>query len=277
MTRSSQEVTLAVLARFRRHAVPLEWPLRGSILPRGRILPEVRHEIRTFYSRIFFSSTTALGQDRPAVSAQPNTVYVGAEGKFESAPDTALIQFNVFAQESTSQAAYQEASKNVEQVRQVLRANGIDPKAANIGFLSVQPVYEYKPKQRVIGYRVTTDVTLKLKDFAKVGPITQQLADANVSETQTLSYTLENIDEAKNKAVEDAYRRAHNSAETLARASGRTLGELSFASVDTFENPRIVMPHMARCDVGYGGATSGADGRIYAAEGDGYCTCECVV
>jgi uncharacterized protein len=195
---------------------------------------------------VLFLGAIAFAQDRPALSAQPNTVYVGAEGRFESAPDTAQIQFNVFAQENTSQAAYQEASKNVEQVRQVLRANGIDPKAANIGFLSVQPVYEYRPKQRVIGYRVTTDVTLKLKDFAKVGPITQQLADANVSETQTLSYTLENIDEAKNKAVEDAYRRAHNSAETLARASGRTLGELSFASVDTFENPRIVMPHMAR-------------------------------
>ncbi len=198
------------------------------------------------YILVLLVATVTLAQDRPAVSAQPNTVYVGAEGKFESAPDTAQIQFNVFAQESTSQAAYQEASKNVEQVRQVLRANGIDPKAANIGFLSVQPVYEYRPKQRVTGYRVTTDVVLKLKDFAKVGPLTQQLADANVSETQTLSYTLENIDEAKNRAVEDAYRRAHNSAETLARASGRTLGELSFASVDTFENPRIVLPHMAR-------------------------------
>jgi len=195
---------------------------------------------------LFLVSITVLAQDRPAVSAQANTVYVGAEGKFESTPDTAQIQFNVFAQSDTSQDAFQRASKNVEQVRQVLRANGIDPKAANIGFLSVQPVYEYRPKQRVTGYRVTTDVTLKLKDFAKVGPITQQLADANVSETQTLSYTLENIDEAKNKAVEDAYRRAHNSAETLARASGRALGELSFASVDTFENPRIVLPHMAR-------------------------------
>ena len=185
-------------------------------------------------------------QDRSTVNAQANTVYVSADGKFESAPDTAQIQFNVSVQDETSQAAFQRASKNVEQVRQVLRANGIDPKAANIGFLSVQPAYEYRPKQHVVGYRVTTDVTLKLKDFAKVGPITQQLADANVSETQTLSYTLENIDDAKNKAIEDAYRRVHNSAETLARASGRALGELSYASVDTFENPRIVGPHMAR-------------------------------
>jgi len=133
----------------------------------------------------------------------------------------------------------------VEQVRQVLRANGLDPKMATVGFFAVQPVYDWKPKQHLVAYRVTTDVTLKLKDFSKIGPITQQLADTNVSESQTLSYLLENMEEAKNRAVEDAYRRARNSAETIARVSGRALGDLSYASVDTFENPGIV-PRMAR-------------------------------
>jgi uncharacterized protein YggE len=190
-------------------------------------------------------TTPSFAQEHPAVTALPNSVYVGADGKFESAPDTALLQFRISVQEDAAQKAYEHASKDAEQVRQVLRANGIEPKAANLGFLSVQPVYEWKPKQKVIGYRVTTDVTLKLKDFSKIGPITQQLADANVSETQTLNYTLETIDEAKNKAVEDAYRRARNSADAIARASGRTLGELSYASVDTFENQRIPVPRMA--------------------------------
>jgi uncharacterized protein len=195
---------------------------------------------------VLLTAMIAGAQDHPTVTAQPNTIYVGADGKFEAAPDTAQIQFNISIQENTSQAAYQGASKNVEQVRDVMRANGIEPKAATIGFFSVQPVYEYKPKQKVIAYRVTTEVTLKLKDFTKIGPVTQQLADANVSETQTLNYTLENIDEAKNKAVEDAYRRARNSADALARASGRTLGELSYASIDTYEAPRPIMPRMAR-------------------------------
>jgi uncharacterized protein YggE len=191
--------------------------------------------------------TLSFAQDHPAVTALPNSVYVGADGKFESAPDTAVIQFNISVQESTSQKAYEQASKQTEQVREVLRANSIEPKNANLGFLTVQPIYDWKSSPRkVIGYRVTTDVTLKLKDFSKIGPITQQLADANVSETQTLNYTLENIDEAKNKAVEDACRRARNSADALARASSRTVGELSYASVDTFENQRLPVPHMAR-------------------------------
>jgi|SRR5271165_15691 len=200
-----------------------------------------------FLALLFLGVGVVVAQEHPTVAAQANTVYVGADGKFEAAPDTAQIQFNVSVQDDTSSAAYQHSSKEVEQVRQVLRANGLDPKTATVGFMSVQPVYDWKdPKHKVIGYRVTTDVTLKLKDFSKVGPITQQLADANVSETQTLSYTLESMDDAKNRAVEDAYRRAHNSADTLARASGRTLGDLSYASVDTFENQRVLMPRMAR-------------------------------
>jgi uncharacterized protein YggE len=179
----------------------------------------------------------------PAPTVQPNTVFVGADGKFETAPDTALIQFNISAQADSAKDAYDQAAKQAEATRQVLRANGIDPKSAEIGFFSVNPQYDWKnPKHKVIGYQVTTSVSLKLKDFSKIGPVTQQLADASVGESQSLSYTLDSTEEAKSKAVADAYKRARVSAQALATASGRTLGELSYASVDTFENIRVAAP-----------------------------------
>src|SRR6266478_6333931 len=155
----------------------------------------------------------------PTLTALPNTVFVGADGKFETAPDTALIQFNISAQADTAKAAYDQAAKEAEATRQVLRANGIDPKSAEIGFFSLNPQYDWKnPKHRVIGYQVTTSVSLKLKDFSKLGPVTQQLAEASVSESQSLSYTLDSTEEAKSKAVADAYRRARASAQSLAAA-----------------------------------------------------------
>jgi uncharacterized protein len=183
----------------------------------------------------------------PTLNAMPNTVYVGADGKFETAPDIALIQFNISTQADSAKEAYDLAGKQAEATRQVLRANGIDPKAAEIGFFAVNPQYDWtKPKHKVIGYQVTTSVTLKLKDFSKIGPVTQQLADASVSESQSLSYTLDSTDEAKSKAVADAYRRARASAESLANACGRMLGELSYASVDTSENIRVIAPMLRR-------------------------------
>jgi len=194
-----------------------------------------------------FTSIWTIPQEHPAVTAQPNTVYVGADGKFEANPDTAFIQFNIAAQEDSARAAYEHASKSAEQVRQILRNNGVDPKAAQIGYYSLQPVYDYRnPKRKLVGYRVSTNVSLKLKDFSKIAPIIQQLADSDVTDSQSLNYTLEDMDAAKSKAVEDAYRRARESASSVARASGRTLGELSYASVDTFEPIRPFQPMMGR-------------------------------
>ena len=200
------------------------------------------------------ASTLAPGQDRPTVAAQPNSVFVGADGKFEANPDTAVMQFNISAQEASSREAYDHASKSAEQVRQILRSNGIDPKSAEIGYFSLQPVYDYKTaKRKLVGYRVNANVSLKLKDFSKVAPMVQQLADADVTDTQSLNYTLEDMDSAKAKAVDDAYRRARESAAALARSAGRGLGELSYASVDTFENVRP-MPMGAMMKMNVAGA-----------------------
>jgi len=184
----------------------------------------------------------ASAQERPSIFPQNNTVVVGADGKFESAPDTALLQFNIAAQENTSEEAYAHASKAAERMRQALKANGIDPKSAELTQYSLQPLIDYKsPKRRVVGFRVTTSVSLKLKDFSKVGPLLTALSSIEETENQSINYTLENIDAAKTKAVEDAFQRAKGSAETIAKASGRTLGELSYASVDTFERVPIPM------------------------------------
>ena len=161
-------------------------------------------------------AATALGQDRGS-NAAPNTVYVGADGKFEANPDTAVVQFNISAQESTARAAYDRASKDAEQVREILRTNGIDPKIAEIGYYSIAPVEEYhEGHAKLVGYQVKSSVTLKLKDFSKVAPIIQQLADADITANNSVSYTLENIEAAKRKAVEEAYRRPRDLAEALA-------------------------------------------------------------
>jgi uncharacterized protein len=194
---------------------------------------------RLIFIVVFCVAATALGQDR-ASSPAPNTVYVGADGKFEANPDTAVVQFNISAQESTARAAYDRASKDADQVREILRNNGIDPKIAEIGYYSIAPVEEYhEGHAKLVGYQVKSSVTLKLKDFSKVAPIIQQLADIDITANNSVSYTLENIEAAKRKAVEEAYRRARDLAEALASASGRSLGELSSATIDVSQNLRV--------------------------------------
>ena len=64
-------------------------------------------------------TTPVIAQDRPS-NPLPNTVWVGADGKFESDPDTALVQFNISAQDKNLQSASQKASQQAEQIRQLM-------------------------------------------------------------------------------------------------------------------------------------------------------------
>ena len=195
---------------------------------------------------IVLTGSWLMAQEPVSNAWQPNTVFAGADGKFEAPPDTAIIQFNISAQENSSRAAFDHASKDAEQVRQIMRSNGIEPKSAEIGYFSIQPVYDYNnAKRKLVGYQVTATVTLKLKDFTKIAPILQQLADGNVTDNQSVNYTLEDIDAAKGKAVEDGYRRARESAAVVARAGGRTLGDMTSASVDTLGNIQPIRPMIA--------------------------------
>jgi uncharacterized protein YggE len=196
----------------------------------------------------FFVSFVLAGMTAAQVSSTPtavqlNTIYAGADGKFESTPDTAVLRLDIAAQADTSRAAYDRAAAAAEHARQVLKANGIDPKAAQVGFYQVQPMYDWKnPQHKVIGFRVVTNVTLKLRDFSKIGPLTDQMADIEDTQNQSLTYTLEDIEQAKAKASEDALRKARNQANAVATAGGRTLGELLYASVDV--NQANIVPMM---------------------------------
>lgn len=190
-----------------------------------------------------------FAQERSA-AVQPNTVWVGADGKFDSEPDTALVQFNISAQEDKLADATQKANQAAQQIRQLLTSNGLDPKDAQIGRFSTEPVYDYKnPKRKLVGYRVEANISIKLKDFSKVGPITEGLSNMDVTNS-SISYMLDDIDAAKIKAVDDALRRTRDMANAVARSSGRTLGELSYASVDTYEAAPVRPMMMAKSTMG---------------------------
>lgn len=179
-------------------------------------------------------------------TAPSNTISVAAEGEFESAPDTATLTFNLSAQEPTTQAAYDHASKAAEQMRQALRSAGVDPNSAQLARYSLEPVIDYRSaKQKVIAFRAGTTVNVKLKDFTKIGPLIEALAPIQETSGESVSYSLENIEAAKKSAITQAYQRARAYAESLASASGRKLGNLVEASIG-IQEPGVIRPMMMK-------------------------------
>ena len=191
---------------------------------------------------LLLAAVAGMAQER-AREVLPNTVFVGADGKFEADPDTVLVQFNISAQDENLNGASERARQAAEQVRELLRKNGLDPKAAQIGQFVVSPVYDYKnPKRKLVGYRVNSSISIKFTDFTKVGPLTNDLSSLDVTDNQSVSYILEDMEAAKVKAVEDAMHKTRELAQAVAQSSSHTLGTLSYASVDVSEPGPIMRP-----------------------------------
>jgi len=215
---------------------------------------------------LFLPILPSLAQESQR-AIQPDTIYVGADGKFEADPDTAVVQFNIGAQEAVLKDAYARAQKATEQVRQTLMTNGINPKEAQISSFQVAPMYDWKnPKRKLVCYRVSSSISVKLKDFSKIGPIAESFGNMDVTESQSIDYTLENIDAAKAKAVEDAVRKARATAEVVTRTSGRQLVQLIYASVDVNEAIPIPRPMMAMAKVQTMGAEAAPPTEGFSAQ-----------
>src|ERR1051325_7909302 len=77
-----------------------------------------------FLAILALASIASAQFSSPPAAVQLNTIYAGADGKFEAAPDTAVIRMDIASQQDTSRAAYDRAAQAVDRVRQVLTSNG---------------------------------------------------------------------------------------------------------------------------------------------------------
>ncbi|HZR32930.1 MAG TPA: SIMPL domain-containing protein [Terriglobales bacterium] len=171
-----------------------------------------------------------------------SSITVEADGQVEAEPDVAQMRFDISAQDQSARNAYEKVAKTSDQIRTILRSNGVDSTTAEVGSLYFQPLIEYKKnKRKIVAYRVKSAVTLKLRDFAKVGAILQQLSEGDITDSQSLNYILSSLDSAKTRAAENAMQKALREATSAAKAAGATVGSLISATVDVRQQIRPLL------------------------------------
>jgi uncharacterized protein YggE len=158
---------------------------------------------------------------------RPRTVSVSGIGEVAAEPDLAHVTLGVEARRPTMAEARAEVAKTVDRVLALTRDLKIDPKLVNATRLQVQPEYSWNDKDRqrvLLGYVVSRQVQVELRDLEQLGPLLERAVDAGVNQVNdpvldsSKRKSLER--EAMAKAVEDA----RLNAETLAKAAGVRLG-----------------------------------------------------
>jgi hypothetical protein len=171
---------------------------------------------------------------------RPRTVSVSGSAEVAAEPDMAHVTLGVEARKPTMAEARTAVAATVDRVLALTRDLRIDPKLVNATRVQVQPEYSWNEKDRkqvLLGYLVSRQVQVELRDLEQLGPLLERAVDAGVNQVNdpvldsSRRKTLER--EAMAKAVEDA----RLSAETLARAAGGKLGAVRTLNGSTSAPP----------------------------------------
>jgi uncharacterized protein len=165
----------------------------------------------------------ALAQ-APAVF--PPAISVTGEAHISVPPDLASVDAGVATDAKSAREASEANNAAMAKVLAALKTAGIDAKDIQTSRLSLQP--QYAPNRSgpspVVGYRASNRVTVRIREVGKVAGVIDTLVGAGANDIGNVSFEVSQasklLDEARDKAVADARRKA----EIYAKAAGVTLG-----------------------------------------------------
>lgn len=114
------------------------------------------------------------------------------------------------------------------------------------------------PPPSIVGYTVTQTVSVKVRDFSKVGDIMSGVVTNGANQVGSLAFTLDDPTSAENAARNEAMDKARTKAEGMARAGGFKLGRLLSIQEGRSAYPYYEKSYAMDSAGGTGGATAPA-------------------
>ena len=181
---------------------------------------------------VLFSAAIASRAQSPEVKFIADTLVVQADGRYEADPDLATLSFSVFAQDKNLKQTYDQASQSMQKIAQIAEKNGLKKDDIAFGVLTVRPYYEGDRKKRAKSYTVHGQITLKVRDFSKLGPLFEDSVEDGITDFRSLTYSLADEEGARQHAAAAAMRSAMGRATAVLEQKGQKVGALRFANLD---------------------------------------------
>lgn len=177
-------------------------------------------------------------------SAEPSSFRsfsVSGDGKVVAIPDVAEFTFSVLTQGGKDLGALQtENTTKVNRAIGVVKGAGVADEDVKTEQYSVEPRYKYFdcrpdysssggnvcPPPEIVGYTVQQTVSVKVRDFSKVGDLLTQVVVSGANSVSQLNFTMDDPTALQNQARAEAIAKAKDKAKSIARAGGFGIGRL---------------------------------------------------
>ncbi|MBP9695550.1 MAG: SIMPL domain-containing protein [Candidatus Magasanikbacteria bacterium] len=207
----------------------------------------------------------------PAVAVQStvtnkqDSFSVTGQGKVTVVPDTGIVEMGITSNKPTVKAAQTEANTVISSITKALKGLKVDEKDIKTSNYSVYPQYDYQPNgvNRITGYSVTASLTVTVREIDKINEVVDAATNNGANTIGGIQLTIDETQQKKlmQQARVEAINEAKEKAESLAKASGISLGKI----INVIESPNDTYPRplmYATKEVGQGGAMDLANTNI---------------
>lgn len=158
---------------------------------------------------------------------QPRSVSVSGTGEVEAIPDAAFVGMAIEARDKKLASAQAEVDEKVSDFLKLVDKLGIDRKFVKTTGKTVRPEHRWDDKTRkqyLIGYYVSRQLQVDLRDLEKLGDLMHRAVEAGVNQVSPPQLRATNEQQLRREALAKAADDARANAAVLAAALDAKLG-----------------------------------------------------
>ncbi|KKT20407.1 MAG: hypothetical protein UW04_C0031G0006 [Parcubacteria group bacterium GW2011_GWB1_43_8] len=207
--------------------------------------------IGALVSMVILATSSLIFANIYSKSIEPSSYRsfsVSGEGKVVAVPDVAQFSFSVITEGGKNIGdIQQENTQKANRAIALLKDSGIEDKDIKTASYSLQPRYQYFscpvsknssakpcPPPEIVGYTISQTVSVKIRDFEKIGEILSGVVQSGVNSVSELSFTIDDRTEIENQARQEAIAVAISKAESIAQAGNFNLGKILSINENSF-------------------------------------------
>ena len=172
--------------------------------------------------------TLSMGMATTAFAAENMGITVNGNGIVLATPDTATIYLSVRSIDKTALAAQEANNKIITEITKAMLNMGITPEDIVTSYTHVYPTYSYDSMGNIkeTQYQAYASLQVSTKDIDNAGLYIDNALAAGATGFDSVFFSLSDTSVYYAQALQIAVKNARNSAQAIATACGRDLGDI---------------------------------------------------
>ncbi|MBD3329398.1 DUF541 domain-containing protein [Candidatus Dojkabacteria bacterium] len=160
---------------------------------------------------------------------RPRSFSVEAEASKYVTPDTANISLGTEVRDPSAKQVQIKGSKVINEAVEAIKELGIEEENIRTDNYNISPEYKYNDdtnESEIYSYRMDVMIDIKTTKIDKISDILDAATDANINRVNSISFSIEDIEEIQHELKLEAIENAKARAQEQAKAAGLKLGRV---------------------------------------------------